>query len=346
MRRAPAIAIVAIALAVAATACNKKGSSASGSHTTTTTSTTLPPGPNGPPDPITGLPTDSLAVANRPAVIVKVENAPEARPQSGMDKADLVIEERVEGSVVRFLCVFHSQDVDLVGPIRSVRPTDPALITPIGGVFAFSGGTPVFVARLKSVPVRAVQELGQEDAFTIRKDKRRPHATYASTARLRTYAKPGAKAPPKLFEFVGENESFEPVGSTPATHLSVALRPLTTAVWDWDPSQRLWLRTTNGTRHVMEDGTQLSAANVVVQYIAYRPTGYTDVAHFRVDEGVVVGSGKALILSAGRMVTGTWSKPTAAAVTQYFDAQGAPLKLTPGKTWVMLPPIGTETVTS
>jgi hypothetical protein len=335
--------LLVIALLVAG--CSKKPSSSSAGASTTSTAA-VPSGPSGPPDPITGLPTDSAAVAAQPAVTVKVENAPEARPQSGMNEADLVVEERVEGSVVRFLCVFHSHDAALVGPIRSVRPTDPAIVTPIGGVFAFSGGTPVFVARLRTAPVRAVQETGQEEAFTIRRDKRRPHATYASTTRLRSYAKPGAKPPAKLFDFLPEGSPFEPVGSVPITHLSVVFGQLTTAVWDWDPTQRLWVRTTNGTRHVMEDGSQLAFANVIVQYIGYKRTGYTDVAGFRVDEGVVTGTGKAVILSGGHMIDAKWSKPSASSVTQYTDLQGAPIKLTPGKTWVMLPQIGAVTTTS
>jgi hypothetical protein len=335
----------ALALAVGA-ACNKPAAGLGSKATASSTTTTVPAGPNGPPDPITGLPSDSVEVARRPAVIVKVENAPEARPQSGMDQADLVVEERVEGSVVRFLTVFHSHDTSLVGPIRSIRPTDPAVISPIGGVFTFSGGNPTFIARLRGVPVQPVQESGQEQAFILRKDKRRPHATYASTNVLRGYAKPGAKAPAKLFDFLPEGTPFEPTGAVAVTHLSVVFGQLTTATWDWAPTQRLWLRSTNGTAHVMESGARLAVDNVIVQYIAYKNTGVRDVAGFRVDEGMVIGSGEATILSGGRMVKGKWSKPNAAAATEYTDEQGAPIKLTPGKTWVMLPAIGATTTSS
>jgi len=83
--------------------------------------------------PLTGEPAPHGAVPDRPALAIKVENAPEARPQSGMDKADVVYEEVVEGGVVRFMAVFQSQDAAEVGPVRSVRPVDPDIVSPEQG---------------------------------------------------------------------------------------------------------------------------------------------------------------------------------------------------------------------
>lgn len=344
----PFAVALAVSLTVVAAACTKHTAAKTAQPTTASKpTTTTTSGPSGPPDPLTGLPTESAAIASRPAVVVKVENAPEARPQSGMDKADLVVEERVEGSVVRFLTVFHSQDAPLVGPIRSIRPTDPAVVSPIGGVFVFSGGNPAFIARLKGVPVTPIQESGHGESFIIPNGKRRPHATFASTSILRDLAGTKAKAPPqKLFDFLPKGAAFEPAGSAPQPFITVIFGSLTKATWTWDPAREAWMRTTNGTPHVMEDGTQLSAVNVIVQYIAYKRTSFTDVTGFRVDEGVVVGSGRALILSGGRMIEARWSKPSIASVTDYTDAQGAPIALMPGNTWVMLPAIGAQTITT
>ena len=81
--------------------------------------------------------------------MIKVGDDPKARPQAGLDKADVVYEERVEGNVVRFLAVFQSQDAKSVGPIRSVRSTDVGVVGAIGGVFVYSGGIPPFNALVR-----------------------------------------------------------------------------------------------------------------------------------------------------------------------------------------------------
>ena len=72
---------------------------------------------------------------------MKIENTPEARPQSGLDVADVVYEEVVEGGITRFWAIFNSHAPDHVGPIRSVRRMDPDIVSPLGGVVAYSGGT-------------------------------------------------------------------------------------------------------------------------------------------------------------------------------------------------------------
>ena len=73
---------------------------------------------------------------------VKIENTPEARPQSGLEAADIVWNEVVEGQYTRFLAMYQSHSTDVVGPIRSVRLTDPLIVWPVGGIFAYSGGAP------------------------------------------------------------------------------------------------------------------------------------------------------------------------------------------------------------
>ncbi len=88
--------------------------------------------------PLSGRPATDAGRAGRAAVAVKVDNVAEARPQAGIVTADVVYEELTEG-VTRFIVVYHSDDAGLVGPVRSVRPADPVIVTPLGGLLAFSG---------------------------------------------------------------------------------------------------------------------------------------------------------------------------------------------------------------
>lgn len=324
-------------IAVAASACagddKKAGDARSGSKDEVAPTTIAPR-----PAPLTGLILADGSVADRPAVVVKVDNGPEARPQAGLDKADVIIEEKVEGAITRFLVVFHSEDVELVGPVRSVRSTDAPIVSAFGGVFAFAGGIPAFVAAAKRAPVTVVSEQTQADAFKLRADKRRPYKTYASSERLRGLAGTHSQPPPRLFEFLGQGQPFAPAGAAPATQATVVFGGRTRAGWDYDPASRLWRRSTNGTPHLTEGGAHLAFTNVIIQRTAYRVTSFTDVSGTKVDEAEVVGSGDAVILSAGMQVPARWSKPSPSAVTTYTDAAGAPIRLNPGRTWIALPP--------
>ena len=105
-----------------------------------------PPPPPTFPWPLTGVETTDIV--QRPALAVKIENSSESRPQSGLNSADLVWEEVVEGGITRFVAVYHSTLPPEIGPIRSVRPMDAGIAAPLGGLFAFAGGQPDFVERI------------------------------------------------------------------------------------------------------------------------------------------------------------------------------------------------------
>jgi len=93
--------------------------------------------------PLTGIPSD--LVATRPALAVKIENSVDARPQTGLNAADLLWEQVVEGGITRFVAVYHSTLPEDIGPVRSVRPMDPAIAAPLHGLLAFSGGQQQYV---------------------------------------------------------------------------------------------------------------------------------------------------------------------------------------------------------
>lgn len=334
MRRRPVAVVVALLVGLTATAACSDGGGAAPTTTTEpeVTTTTAPP----PPAILTGAPIPDERNLKRPALSVKIDNAPQARPQSGLDQADVVYEEVVEGGVVRFMAVFQSRDAELIGPVRSVRPVDVELVTPLEGLFAYSGGAPQFERMIKRAPVRLVGADQVGDLYDRRKGKRAPHNLYTSTASLWEKAKDSDDPPPSLFTY------GVPTGAA-ASHATVVMGPLTTAAWDWDPALKLWLRTTNGTKHVVEEGPQLGFANVIVQYVRYSNTSSKDAAGFAVPTAEVLGRGEALVLAGGTQVRATWSKKTVGDVTTFTDATGVPVQLAPGATWVMLAPARAST---
>ncbi len=117
--------------------------------TVTTTSTTVH---HSPVAPLSGLADPSGVSLTRPALSIKIENTPEALPQWGVDQADVVYEEIVNGGITRLLAIFNSHAPSKVGPVRSVRPTDTQILWPIGGIFAYSGGAAYAIASISTVP--------------------------------------------------------------------------------------------------------------------------------------------------------------------------------------------------
>ncbi len=293
--------------------------------TVATTTTTLPPV-----YPLSGRPATDPARLARPAVTVKIDNISVARPQAGIEKADLVYEELTEG-ITRLVVVFQSDDAATIGPVRSVRPADPVIVTPLGGVLAFSGGSPAAVDLAREAPVALVTE-GDTDVMYRRRGRSAPHNLYTSGEGLYAKVPPEAKAPPAFADFLRDGRPFGPPGASPAKHLSLVPAPYVTADYDWDPASGRWNRTTDGSPHLLESGEQIAPTTVIVQY-----TPYSVFVHdAKVQYPEVVGSGDALILASGVAVNAKWSKPSADAVTRFTDAGGAPIALPPGQTWVHL----------
>lgn len=322
-------------LVVAVGAC----SAGSGSSKTTTTSmatttTTAPPIA-----PLTGLVDPSGGSLKRSALWVKIENTPQARPQAGLDVADVVYEEVVDGGITRFITLFNSEAPPEVGPVRSVRPMDANVVWPLGGVFVFSGGVAENVARAKAAPVIVVDENNRDVLFRV-SSRQAPHNLYA---RPEVAWSLGGKPvpPPPLFTFRSAGEPISAT-ATPVTSVDVGFPSGYDADWTWEASSGTWLRAQRGVAFKAASGKQVAPQNVVVQFIQYNG----GVGRFNA-EGIVIGSGEAWVFVNGSMIKGTWSRPTREAVTTFADAAGAPIKLTPGRTWVEFAPVGTAvTVTA
>ncbi|HEX6312364.1 MAG TPA: DUF3048 domain-containing protein [Acidimicrobiia bacterium] len=315
--------VLALTFAVVAAACGGGGDDTTAQESKRTT-TTAPP----PTAPLTGLPDPDGAAQGRPALTVKVDNldGEGVRPQSGLDRADVVYEEVTEGDITRFAAIFQSQVPDEVGPIRSVRSIDPDLVTPIGGIFAYSGGAPANVEKLLQAPVNSVDESQAGDAMFRVDTKEAPHNLFGRGQLL--LDKGGQPVPPPpLFPYLAEGEAF--AGEAIAA-FTVGFQAGYAPTYAYDAATRTWRRDIAGTPFVMADGTQIAPTNVIVQFTEYTGGG----------EGNVLGEGDAWVFSDGQLVRGRWQRPSVDQPAQYVDAlSGQPIKLLPGTTWVELLPV-------
>lgn len=349
---APALAL-AVALTLVTAACGGGGDK----KTTTTTAppettTTAPVDPYAFPAggaPLTALPAipDLL---NRPALVVKLDNAPKGRPQAGILQADIVVVEKVEDGVTRLFTIFQSQDAD-VGPVRSARSTDITLASSLNRpLFSYSGTNATFQALIgQAMAAGTLVDVGINAAsgdYRRQAGRPAPYNLFSSTAALYRKAPAGSTAPKPQFVY---RPGGQPLGLGTAApqaklHIEYVGKNITTVVdYDWDAATGTWKRFQDGTPHVDAVGGQASPKNVIVQFTEYVDTGQRDTSNTIVPEGKVVGTGEAWIFTDGKVVKGTWTKADAAAVTTYTDSAGAVIPITPGQTWVELPPPGAAT---
>jgi hypothetical protein len=356
VNRRRSVALLALVLLPVA-ACSGKSRKAADT-TTTTTSTTVATTTTGAPPPVyplTGLPVTNPATAYRPALVVKIDNADggrgnTARPQSGLNQADVVYEEMVEGSVTRLAAVFQSTDSDPVGPVRSARSTDVAVFSPLNRpLFSWSGANAGFAQLIHESPLVDAGYDAHSELYTRRNQTGHvsPHNLYSSTPALYSVTPPYAPPPSPLFSYRAAGEAVLPSAAPVNAVKLVFGNGAGSAPVDyvWSPGAGGYARSQKGTADVDETGAQVTPQNVIVQFVTYHDTGYRDVTGAPVPEADLVGAGTCWVLTNGTLIDGNWTKAAADAIPVYTDKSGNPVQLTPGRTWVELVPIGGGTVT-
>lgn len=343
-KRVTAVAVALVLLiAGAAVAIAGTGADAAAPTTTEPPSTTTTAAPTTtttiplPVAPLTGVAGDYGDRLSRPALFVKIDNHEAARPQAGLNQADLVIEERVEADLSRLAAVFHSQDADPVGPVRSTRTTDIDIAALFGRpLYASSGGNRGVLARLARANVVDVGHNRGGEAFWRQSGRRAPHNLFTTTDGLRAKAGEQPPAPAPLFTYRADGEPL-PAGAVPATGVALRFGGAEISRFTWDEPSGTWKRTQRGTPHLDAAGVQLAPVNVVVLEIQYRFANSPSESN---PHGITTGEGRALIFTAGQLVEGRWVRPGPGDPLQLVAADGSPIKLTPGQTFLELPPVG------
>lgn len=288
--------------------------------------------------PLTGVAAGD--VATRAALAVKIENPKEARPQTGLDEADIVWEEVVEGGVTRFVAVFHSAVPGEIGPIRSVRPMDPAITAPMHGLIAFSGGQAGFVNALAASGVQVMSNDMGSPGFYRTKSRRAPHNVYGTPATFWGQADADHQASPaEQFTYArSADQATAAVSGTPAGSIQVTMSGYSHPGYAWDAASGTWLRTEAGAPATASSGARLAGTNVITLSVVLVDSGTRDPAGSVVPETKLVGSGAAVVATGGKTIAATWTKDATDTPVVLTTADGQVVKLAPGKTWVQLVP--------
>jgi hypothetical protein len=282
------------------------------------------------PCPLTGV-VSSAGLPDRPVLAIKVEESPDARPQAGLDAADIVVEQPVEGNITRLIAIFHCRDADRVGPVRSARFMDANYLPQFGSpLFGYAGGAGQTRAKIQQADLVDLSYTIAVGAYERDPARDAPHNLYTSTTALyRAGGDRGGEPVPAFTYSRGTGKA------TPATTIHLPYNPSIADIsWEWDGGSRRWLRSIAGEPAVLEDGSRISARNVVVLEARERPTDIIDASGTRSYEVIVIGSGRAFVFRNGKMIQGTWSKESPTEPLTLVRPNGRDIGLNPGNTWV------------
>lgn len=298
--------------------------------TTTTTTTTLPPSP------LNGMGVADAASLDRRVIAIKIDNHPNARPQSGIEQADAVYELLVEGGLTRFIALFHSSDSEYLGPIRSGRPTDPTLVKPLGAPLQISGAQSWVIGVINSYGVKLLGDNG-DTTFRI-SSRSAPHNLYGSTLLMRKKADARGypnDPPPPMFSFGDPTPS-----TTPATDIVLDWSNRPVVRWEWTGTE--YVRFNGDTPHnwVTKDGEegQIAIDTLVVltarKYTARSSSGRGS----SVPALDTVGRGQAFVFYGGVVVEGSWERGSAGDPFTLTLPDGSPIVVPAGRLWISVFP--------
>lgn len=315
--------------------------------TTTSTSTTLPPTlppPSTPapvsttmaPDilrmPLTGEPISSESeIPDRPAMAVKIENSPPARPQSGLNEADIVFEEIINDDLTRFAAVFHSQGVDPVGPIRSGRYPDIILLEAFNKpLFVWSGGNAGVTYYIENSQLTDLSYL-KTSGYYRRAGREAPHNLYTSTEAMWEKTPEDFEVPPVVLPYLRPGDELE---GDPATEIDITLDGID-AHWEYNPDDGLYYRWQEGDPHLTENSGQVTTTNLVVMAANYQQSPIDA----RTPDAQMLGSNPVYIFTGGTVRVGTWLRFKSTDRYQFFDnlEDLNELRIQPGRTFIELP---------
>ena len=296
--------VPAAAVLVLLTAC--AGQPAPAPASTTTTTPTVPAGS---------------------ALVVKIDNVAAARPQTGLQAANVIYVEPVEGGLTRIAAVFLGQLPPVIGPVRSARETDIDMLGQYGKpTLACSGSAPELVPLLRNAGLDTGCQSAVPAAYFRDNSRQAPHDLYVHPDKL----------PKGSGTVTPEQTGTAPAGGTPTTkqHEQVAQ-----VGFDFEWSDQKWLISMDGSPLTTTDGGRLTAATVVVEKVTTRAgTVPGDVAGNPSPVAVTVGSGPATVFRDGQSFPATWSRASRTDATIFADAAGRGIPVADGPLWILLTP--------
>jgi hypothetical protein len=271
-----------------------------------------------------------------PILAVKIDDSAAARPQAGLEDADIIYIEQVEGGLTRLAAIFSSKIPEVIGPVRSARISDLEILEQFGRVaFAYSG------AQSKLLPVIAAANLENLGAqrqspviYSTDPLRRSPTAMMLQAQKLMANVAE-AQLPVAISKSVGWSFGDRPDTGTAITSGKVSW-PATSYEVNWSTTEKRWLLSQKGVANVSAAGVHLGPTTFVIQLISITDSIYRDKVGGVTPFSETIGTGKGFILRNGRAIDATWSRPTGDQGTTWKTLDGEEIKFAPGQIWIAL----------
>ena len=290
-------------------------------------------------NPLNGLPVSDPAVLQRRPILVRYGNDAGAWPHAGISQAEVVYEDVMEAYwITRITAVFLAEQPEAVGPVRSARPINLATVPQYDGVFVYSGASTGVSQLLAQADFPKITEGISTAGFYRSAKKKSPHNLYTSVPALRKYL--ADKGLEKAVDLEGFVFAAEPPQGQPALKIHIPYPRTSIVDYSYNADKGLYMRFVQGEPYLEElTGQQIGMANVVVQYVAHEKTDIVEDSLGSTAINIVtIGEGRVQIFRDGRVIEGTWKRAQITDFPQYLDAQGNPIPLKPGSTWVQFVP--------
>jgi hypothetical protein len=302
--------------------------------------------------PFTGLEVDNPTELDHMAAAVKISNSPIARPQSGLSKADVVVEHLAEGGITRFTAIFHSEDAERIGSVRSARLIDLEIPVLFDAFLVYSGA---------SGEVNRLIESSDFAATTLSDERNDPgfyrlaipgktyeHTLFTDTELLQQVAQAnGWIERPRARGWTWSDQPS--VRSKPAGVIEIPYNSEYSDVrYVFDKTTGKYERWILDEPHIDDlTGEQLATSNVAVLYANHVPTLIVeDVLGSKSIEIQLWGQGRMQLFRDGRVQEGYWLRPNREDPLLLLDSNYKPLPLKPGKTWIEIVPLDMQITTS
>lgn len=276
--------------------------------------------------PLTGEPVNGKT-PNHPVLVAKIDNTGSSRPQVGLEKADLVTEELVEGGMTRLAVFFYRHLPKVAGPVRSMRASDIGIVKPAHGVIVASGAAGPTIRRMKRAKVPFVEEDGP--GYFRAGDRSAPYNLMVNMPKLAKAKKKKAVVPASYLPW-GKESDFK--GTQPATSINAVFSRSHTTSWRYQGGK---YRNQNS---FAAAGDRFAPDTVLVIRVRLKDAGYRDPAGNYVPETVYSGSGKMLLFHKGKVRSGTWKKGSRQTPVKLSTSAG-PVQVPAGNVWIELVPV-------
>jgi hypothetical protein len=286
--------------------------------------------------PLTGVAV-SKKQSELPVTGVMIENSPDARPQSGLNKAGVVFEAIAEGGITRFLTLFQEDQPDYVGPVRSVRPYYVDWLQGFDAAVAHAGGSGEALHKIRVEHVKDLDQFANSGSFRRVSNRYAPHNLYTSLADLTKLQRSKGWNSSK---FTGFTRKAEEASSAP-TARSIDIKissALYNVHYDYDAASNSYKRMLAGRPHTDERSKQQISPKVMIALVVPYSI-HADGIH---SVYKTIGSGKAYIFQDGVVTQATWRKASGKSQITFKTPAGKVVALNPGQTWITATSLATN----